>query len=159
MELTHITHCVPSRSLAWHDSGTYSTEAAKTLPFPKAGGATASIRFKPEMSHGANAGLPLALKLITPVKEAFPELGWADLIQLASVVAIETAGGPFIPLRLGRKDAESEEHCTPDGRLPSAAAPFPAGEQTPAQVGGWEGGRGARVTPACSGAAKRPGAH
>lgn len=27
-----------------HDSGTYSVEAAKTLPFPKAGGATGSIR-------------------------------------------------------------------------------------------------------------------
>lgn len=73
------------------------------------------------------------MTLITPVKEAFPELGWADLIQLASAVAVEEAGGPHIPLRLGRKDAESEEHCTPDGRLPAAAAPFPAGESTPGQ--------------------------
>lgn len=43
--------------LAWHDAGTYSVEAAKTLPFPKAGGATGSIRFKPEMSHGARTRL------------------------------------------------------------------------------------------------------
>lgn len=26
------------------------------------------------------------------------------------------------------QDAASEEDCTPDGRLPAAAAPFPAGE-------------------------------
>lgn len=37
-----------------HDAGTYSVEAAKQLPFPRAGGATGSIRFKPEMSHGAS---------------------------------------------------------------------------------------------------------
>lgn len=32
-----------------------------------------------------------------------PEIGYADLYQLASVVAIEFAGGPAIPFRLGRK--------------------------------------------------------
>ena len=46
-------------------------------------------RFKPEMSHGANNGLPVALTLLTPVKEAHPTLGWADLIQLGSAVAVE----------------------------------------------------------------------
>lgn len=133
-EVIAKTHCQPILiRLAWHDAGTYSVEAAKTLPFPRAGGATGSIRFKPEMSHGANNGLPNAMNLIKPVKEAFPELGWADLIQLASAVAVETAGGPFIPLRLGRKDAESEEACTPDGRLPAAAAPFPDAAPTPGQ--------------------------
>lgn len=88
-----------------------------------------------EMSHGANNGLTIAMNLIKPIQKKFPDLGWADLIQLASVVAVEAAGGPFIPLRLGRKDAESEEHCTPDGRLPAAAAPFPDEAPTPAQVG------------------------
>lgn len=61
--------------------------------------------FKPEMSHGANNGLPVAMNLIKPVKEAFPELGWADLIQLASAVAIEVGrgaghgrrGAPLVP--------------------------------------------------------------
>jgi len=32
-----------------------------------------------------------------------PEIGYADLYQLASVVAVEFAGGPAIPFRLGRK--------------------------------------------------------
>jgi L-ascorbate peroxidase len=87
------------------------------------------------MSHGANAGLPVAYNLLKSVDKNHPELGWADLIQLASAVAIEKAGGPFIPLRLGRKTAETEEGCTPDGRLPGAAAPFPDQAPTPAQVG------------------------
>ena len=34
---------------------------------------------------------------------------------------------PLCPLQ----DAASEEDCTPDGRLPAAAAPFPAGEGEP----------------------------
>lgn len=45
--------CAPPNP-ARHDAGTYSVEAAKQLPFPRAGGATGSIRFKPEMSHGAS---------------------------------------------------------------------------------------------------------
>jgi len=38
-----------------------------------------------------------------------PEIGYADLYQLASVVAVEFAGGPSIPFRLGRKDAKEKE--------------------------------------------------
>ena len=34
------------------------------------------------MSHGANAGLPGAVTLLTPVKEKFPDIGWSDLIQV-----------------------------------------------------------------------------
>ena len=36
-----------------------------------------------------------------------PEIGYADLYQLASVVAVEFAGGPAIPFRLGRKVCRS----------------------------------------------------
>ena len=32
-------------------------------------------------------------------KKDFPELSWADIIQLASAVSIELAGGPKIPMR------------------------------------------------------------
>lgn len=45
-------------------------------------------------------------------------MSYADLFQLASALAIEEAGGPFIPLRVGRKDAADGSDCTPDGRLP-----------------------------------------
>ena len=41
---------------------------------------------------------------------------------MASAVAVELAGGPHIPLRYGRMDAESPEDCTPDGaRRPRSA--------------------------------------
>jgi len=118
--------------LAWHDSGSYSDEL-KNEAWPAAGGATGSIRFKPELGYGANNGLDSALELLKPVKEAFPEVTWADLIQLASSEAIEHAGGPHIPLRVGRRDAQGPEDCTPDGRLPAAAGPFPDKAANPAE--------------------------
>lgn len=59
--------------------------------FPKAGGAIASIRFKPEIDHAANAGLASALELLAPIKEKFPEVSYADLFQLASATAVEVS--------------------------------------------------------------------
>lgn len=103
--------------LAWHDAGTYCATS-------KTGGANGSIRFAPESEHGANAGLKWARDELEPIKKEFPEISYADLYQLASVVAIEDAGGPVIPFRMGRKDV-SEEECTPDGRLPDATKRMP----------------------------------
>lgn len=56
------------------------------------GGANGSIRFEPEINHGANAGLTTALQLLKPIKKKFEEVGWADLMQLASATAVEVAG-------------------------------------------------------------------
>lgn len=103
--------CMPIMvRLAWHDSGSYSAA-------DKTGGANATIRFAPERDFDANSGLSKARNLLEPIKSAVPEVSYADLYQLASVVAIEYAGGPKIPFRFGRKDMPSES-CTPDGRLP-----------------------------------------
>lgn len=41
--------------LAWHDSGTFNKDL--TEQWPNCGGANGSIRFKPEIDHGANAGI------------------------------------------------------------------------------------------------------
>lgn len=41
--------------LAWHDSGTHTASMAGE-EWPKSGGAIGSIRFEPEILHGANAG-------------------------------------------------------------------------------------------------------
>lgn len=76
------------------------------------------------MSHGGNAGLPNALKLLTPIKKKYSELSWADLFQLASATAIETAGGPVIDMKYGRVDAEDDSAVPVDGRLPSAGPPY-----------------------------------
>ena len=40
--------------LAWHDSGTFDVAIPS---WPACGGANGSIRFDPELQHGANAGL------------------------------------------------------------------------------------------------------
>ena len=100
--------------LAWHCAGTYS----------KADGSGGSdggkMRFDPEASWGANAGLGPARAALEPVKTMHPSMSYADLYTLAGVVAVEEAGGPTVPYRTGRMDAESGASSPPDGRLPDA---------------------------------------
>ncbi|XP_042469754.1 probable L-ascorbate peroxidase 4, peroxisomal isoform X1 [Zingiber officinale] len=96
--------------LAWHDAGTYD---AKT----KSGGPNGSIRLEEEYSHRANAGLKIAIDLLEPVKEKHPNVSYADLYQLAGVVAVEVTGGPTIQFKPGRKDSSV---CPEEGRLPDA---------------------------------------
>ena len=67
---------------------------AEQAPWPKPGGATGSIRFKPEIDHCCNVGLVNALNLVAPIKEKCPELSYADLFQLASAVAIMVSKCP-----------------------------------------------------------------
>ncbi|KAL3671505.1 hypothetical protein V7S43_003426 [Phytophthora oleae] len=102
--------------LAWHSSGSYSKRDGS-------GGSTGgTIRFDPEINHGGNAGLHLAVKALEKVKKNHPEISYADLYILAGVTMIEEMGGPEIPFRLGRPDAKSgkEPTQTPDDRLPNA---------------------------------------
>jgi cytochrome c peroxidase len=100
--------------LAWHASGSYSA-------LDNSGGSNgARMRFEPECSWGANAGLGLARSALEPVKQQFPSLSYADLYTFAGVVAVEEAGGPQIPFRTGRVDMDSGATSPPDGRLPDA---------------------------------------
>lgn len=100
--------------LAWHCSGTYSV-------VDQSGGSNgARMRFEPECSWGANAGLNVARQALEPVKAQFPDLSYADLYTYAGVVAVEEAGGPKISFRTGRIDVESGVTSPPDGRLPDA---------------------------------------
>ncbi|KAI6711048.1 hypothetical protein JHW43_006398 [Diplocarpon mali] len=99
--------------LAWHASGTYDKET-------QTGGSNgATMRFAPEGSHGANAGLAAARDFLEPVKQKFPWITYSDLWILAGVCAIQEMQGPTIPYRPGRKDKDVSA-CTPDGRLPDA---------------------------------------
>jgi len=121
-KILHDKACGPILvRLAWHDSGTYD-DSLSGKDWPAAGGAIGSIRFEPEIKHGANAGLVNAIKLLEPVKEAFPEMSYADIFQMASARGIETAGGPAIGVRYGRVDATGPEMCSPEGNLPDAEA-------------------------------------
>ncbi|OUS42599.1 chloroplast ascorbate peroxidase [Ostreococcus tauri] len=106
--------------LAWHDAGTYDASKAH-MPWPRAQGANGSIRHESELAHGANAGLVKAIGYLRPLKEKYARVSWADAIQLAGATAIEHAGGPRIPMRYGRADAEVGAM---EGNLPDAEAPF-----------------------------------
>ncbi|XP_066347388.1 probable L-ascorbate peroxidase 3, peroxisomal isoform X2 [Miscanthus floridulus] len=104
-------NCAPIMlRLAWHDAGTYD---AKT----NTGGPNGSIRFQQEYSHSSNAGLKIAIDLLEPIKQKHPKITYADLYQLAGVVAVEVTGGPTIDFVPGRKDSSA---CPEEGRLPDA---------------------------------------
>ncbi|CAH9064922.1 unnamed protein product [Cuscuta europaea] len=109
--LIYSNTCAPLMlRLAWHDAGTYD---AKT----KTGGPNGSIRNETEYKHSANAGLKTAIDLCESVKTRHPKITYADLFQLAGIVAVEITGGPSIDFVPGRKDSlESPE----EGRLPDA---------------------------------------
>ncbi|XP_030535913.1 L-ascorbate peroxidase 3 [Rhodamnia argentea] len=97
--------------LAWHDAGTYD---ART----KTGGPNGSIRNESELKHGSNNGLKIAVDLCEEVKAKCPKISYADLYQLAGVVAVEVTGGPSINFVPGRKDSMMSPE---EGRLPDAA--------------------------------------
>ncbi|KAJ0419809.1 heme peroxidase [Aspergillus carlsbadensis] len=100
--------------LSWHASGTYD----KSTGTGGSNGATMS--FAPESNHSANLGLVNARDFLEPVKKMFPWISYSDLWTLAGVTAVQELGGPTIPWRPGRQDADVTA-CTPDGRLPNAA--------------------------------------
>ena len=79
------------------------------------------MRFTPEISDDANAGLGIVRDLLLPIKKAHPEVSYADLWVLCGHVAIEFLGGPNVPFRLGRSDATDGSGCPANGRLPDAA--------------------------------------
>lgn len=110
--------------LAWHDSGTFD---ASCRTWPECGGANGSIRFDVELGHGANAGLKKGVTFLSEFKEKFPLLSWADIIQLASALAIECCGGPHLPMIYGRVDVDRPSQCPKEGNLPDAKPPSGGG--------------------------------
>nr|XP_007131705.1 hypothetical protein PHAVU_011G035000g [Phaseolus vulgaris]ESW03699.1 hypothetical protein PHAVU_011G035000g [Phaseolus vulgaris] len=109
-------NCAPLMlRLAWHDAGTYD---AKT----KTGGPNGSIRTEEEYSHGSNNGLKKAIDFCEEVKAKHPKITYADLYQLAGVVAVEVTGGPTVDFVPGRKDSKVSPK---EGRLPDAKLGVP----------------------------------
>ncbi|GKV41433.1 hypothetical protein SLEP1_g48970 [Rubroshorea leprosula] len=104
-------NCAPIMlRLAWHDAGTYD---AKT----KTGGPNGSIRNEDELNHSSNNGLKIAVVMCEEVKARHKKITYADLYQLAGVVAVEVTGGPIIDFVPGRKDSLKSPA---EGRLPDA---------------------------------------
>ena len=121
LDRIHLTSPFSSRdAYSQHQSGTYDKDIDDK--WPAAGGAIGSIRFEPEIKHGANAGLANAVKLLEPVKEKYPTVSYADIFQMASARSIELAGGPSIDMKYGRVDATGPEQCSPEGNLPDGEA-------------------------------------
>eukprot|EP01128_Nolandella_sp_AFSM9_P004712 TRINITY_DN2158_c0_g1_i1.p1 TRINITY_DN2158_c0_g1~~TRINITY_DN2158_c0_g1_i1.p1 ORF type:complete len:893 (+),score=146.37 TRINITY_DN2158_c0_g1_i1:31-2679(+) len=102
--------------LAWHSSGTYDGTESKW------GSNGATMRFPPESTDGANAGLNLARDLLESVKEDFPSHTYADIYTLAGHVAVSNMAGPMIPHNFGRTDVAdgSPGNIPPNGLLPPA---------------------------------------
>ncbi|GAV62898.1 peroxidase domain-containing protein [Cephalotus follicularis] len=104
-------NCAPIMlRLAWHDAGTYDKNT-------KTGGPNGSIRMEEEYSHGSNNGLKKAIDFCEDVKAKHPKITYADLYQLAGVVAVEVTGGPTVDFVPGRKDSKISPK---EGRLPDA---------------------------------------
>jgi len=101
--------------LSWHDAGTYNEEDCS-------GGPRACMRFagSGESVYDANKGLDVARNLLKPIKEKYASISNADFWALAAITSIEAMGGPAIPFRPGRTDAQSVEDSAEDGRLPDA---------------------------------------
>ncbi|KAF7841199.1 L-ascorbate peroxidase 3 [Senna tora] len=109
-------NCAPLMlRLAWHDAGTYDVKT-------KTGGPNGSIRHEEELAHGANNGLKKAIEFCEEVKAKCPKISYADLYQLAGVVAVEVTGGPTIDFVPGRRDSNV---CPREGRLPDAKQGVP----------------------------------
>lgn len=103
--------------VAWHASGTYD-ESAGT-----GGSNGGTMRYEPERSDPANAGLFIIHDLLLKVKLSMPQLSFADLWTLAGCKAVEFMGGPRIPFAFGRVDApdKASTKVPPNGLLPDAS--------------------------------------
>lgn len=107
--------CPIAVRLAWHAAGTFDKRDGS-------GGCNgATMRFAPESSDPANAGLSIVRDLLLPVKKRHPELTYADLWAVAGCAAIEFLGGPRVEVFLGRSDDADGRRCPANGRLPDAA--------------------------------------
>jgi catalase (peroxidase I) len=83
--------CPMAARVAWHAAGTYDAS-------DDSGGTDgATMRFEPEKSDPANAGLSIIRDMLHPVRVNHPELSEADLWGLAGAMAVEFLGGPAIP--------------------------------------------------------------
>nr|KAJ0190160.1 hypothetical protein LSAT_V11C800420210 [Lactuca sativa] len=98
-----LHHLISSKScapimlrLAFHDAATYCKET-------QTGGPNGSIRKPEEFEQSVNKGLKTAIDFCEQIKLKHPMISYADIYQLAGVVAVEVAGGPTIEFIPGRK--------------------------------------------------------
>jgi len=83
--------------VAWHASGTFDARDGT------GGSDGGTMRFEPEKSDPANAGLSIVRDMLHEVHKKYPDVSQADLWTLAGALAVEFAGGPHIPHAFGRR--------------------------------------------------------
>ncbi|KNA18404.1 hypothetical protein SOVF_070820 [Spinacia oleracea] len=85
--------------LSFHDAVDYDAAT-------KRGGANGSVRLAQELNRTPNKGIETAVRFCEPIKRRHPDITYADLYQLAGIVAVEVTGGPAIDFVPGRADAD-----------------------------------------------------
>lgn len=101
--------------VAWHASGTYDARDGS------GGSDGGTMRFEPESSDPANAGLGIVRDMLHEVQKKYPDVSQADLWTLAGALSVEFAGGPHVPHAFGRRDDPDGRRCPAHGRLPDAS--------------------------------------
>jgi len=110
-----VNACPMAIRLAWHSSGTFEKEGGT------GGSDGASMRFEPESTDGANAGLNMMRDMLLPVSAKNPDVSKADIWCAAGAFAVEASGGPKIDLAFCRSDEKPKANYPENGRLPDAS--------------------------------------
>nr|AAA86262.1 ascorbate peroxidase [Mesembryanthemum crystallinum] len=98
--LVQSKNCAPIfLRLAFHDAANFNAA-------DKTGGVNGSLRLQEELGQPPNGGIKVGIDLIEEVKKKHPTVSYADLYQLAGVVAVGASGGPAIFFVPGRKDTD-----------------------------------------------------
>jgi len=114
---TKANACPMAMRVAWHASGTFDAKDTS------GGSDGATMRFEPEFTDDANAGLTMMIDMLKTVKDNNPEVSVADIWALSGCAGIEFCGGPKVPFAFGRTDTTAPgqgKDVPPNGRLPDA---------------------------------------
>mgnify|MGYP003385389921 FL=1 len=110
-----VNACPMAIRVAWHSSGTFDKHTGK------GGSNGGTMRFAPEASDPANAGLSIIRDMLHPVQTNNPGISSADLWTAAGAAAVAFTGGPEIEHNYGRVDFPDESYCPPNGLIPDAS--------------------------------------
>eukprot|EP00884_Botryococcus_braunii_P011261 jgi/Botrbrau1/20135/Bobra.0173s0037.1 len=103
----------PLLRMSFHDAGTFEKDT-------KTGGANGSLRFEvfDPFSAGMETGFALLKQVYHKLQEEGYPITWADLFQVGGATMTERAGGPHIPVEMGRRDSDELDNGFKE-KLPS----------------------------------------